>query len=99
MKNCLLMLLLLLGLSCQVFGQTPQKGIEGSWQGLLEASGTKLRLLVTVTKTDTGTYAGKFESPDQGATVPIDTITLNEDTVRFEVKAAGILFEGLLNKE
>jgi dipeptidyl aminopeptidase/acylaminoacyl peptidase len=99
MKNCLLMLLLLLGMLCLAFGQTPPTGIEGSWQGSLEAGTTKLRLIVTVTKTDAGAYAGKFESPDQGATVPIDTITLNEDKVRFEVKQAGIVFEGLLNKE
>ena len=36
MKNFLLMLLLLLGLSCLVFGQTPAKDIEGSWQGTLK---------------------------------------------------------------
>ena len=41
MKNSLLMLLFLLGLSCQVFGQTPAKGFEGSWQGTLEAGGTE----------------------------------------------------------
>jgi hypothetical protein len=50
MKNSLLMLLFLLGLSCQVFGQTPGKGFEGSWQGTLEAGGTKLRLVLPVTK-------------------------------------------------
>src|SRR4029078_13381389 len=99
MKNSLMMLLLLLGLSCLAFGQTPPQGIEGSWLGSLEAGSTKLRLIVTIAKTDAGAYSGKFESPDQGATAPIDTVTLNGDTVRFEVKAAGIVYEGLLNKE
>jgi dipeptidyl aminopeptidase/acylaminoacyl peptidase len=99
MKNSLMMLLLLLGLSCLAFGQTPPQGIEGSWLGSLEAGSTKLRLIVTIAKTDAGAYSGKFESPYQGATVPIDTVTLNGDTVRFEVKAAGIVYEGLLNKE
>lgn len=46
------MLLLLLGLACQVFGQTPAKGFEGSWQGTLEAGGTKLRVALTITKSD-----------------------------------------------
>ncbi len=72
-------MLFLFGLSCQIFGQTPGKGLEGSWQGLLEAGGTKLRIIVTVTKSETGTYAGKFESVDQGATVPFDTVTLDGD--------------------
>ena len=81
-KNGLLILLFLLGLSCQVFGQTPAKDFEGSWQGTLEAGGQKLRLAVTVTKSDAGVYAGKLDSLDQGATIPIDTITVNGDAVR-----------------
>jgi hypothetical protein len=44
--------LFLLGLSCQGFSQTPPKGFEGWWQGTLEAGGTKLRLVLTVTKSD-----------------------------------------------
>src|ERR671913_1614391 len=99
MKNSLLMLLFLLGLSCQVFGQTPAKGFEGSWQGTLEAGGTKLRLVLTVTKSDAGAYAGKFDSLDQGASIPIDTITVNGDAVRIEIKSAAIVYEGTLNKE
>ena len=99
MKNSLLMLLFLLGLSCQVFSQTPGKGFEGSWQGTLEAGGQKLRLVVTVTKSDAGTYAGKLDSLDQNATIPIDTITVNGDAVRLEIKSPAIVFEGNLNKE
>jgi hypothetical protein len=99
MKNSLLMLLFLLGLSCQVFSQTPATGFEGSWQGTLEAGGQKLRLVVTVTKSDAGTYTGKLESVDQGATIPIDTITVNGDAVRLEIKSPAIVFEGALNKE
>jgi dipeptidyl aminopeptidase/acylaminoacyl peptidase len=99
MKHSLLMLLFLIGLSCQVFGQTPAKDFGGSWQGTLEAGGTKLRLLVTVTKSDAGVYTGKLDSLDQGATIPIDTITVNNDAVRLEIKSPAIVFEGVLNKE
>src|SRR6201988_3891357 len=99
MKINLLMLLLLLGLSCPIFGQTPAKDFEGSWQGTLEAGGTKLRLALTITKSDAGVYAGKFDSLDQGATIPIDTITVNVDAVRWEIKSAAIVYEGVLNKE
>jgi alpha-beta hydrolase superfamily lysophospholipase len=99
MKNKILLLVFLLGLSCQVVGQTPAKGFTGSWQGTLEAGGAKLRLVVTVTKSDAGVFAGKLESLDQGATIPIDTITVNGDAVRFEIKSPAIVFEGTLNKE
>ena len=90
---------LLLGLLFQVFGQTPAKDFAGSWQGTLEAGGQKLRLVVTVTKSDAGVYAGKLDSLDQGATIPIDTITVSGDAVRWEIKSAAIVFEGVLNKE
>ena len=93
------MLLFLLGLSCQAFGQTPAKDFAGSWHGTLEAGGQKLRLLVTVTKSDAGVYAGKVDSLDQGATIPIDTITVNGDAVRLEIKSIEAVFEGVLNKE
>src|SRR4029434_7589069 len=99
MKNSLLMLLFLLGLSCQAFGQTPAKDFEGSWQGTLEAGAQKLRLVVTVMKSDAGAYTGKLDSLDQGATLPIDTITVTGDAVRWEIKSSAIVFEGALNKE
>jgi uncharacterized protein len=99
MKNRLLVLVFLFGLACPVIGQTPAKGLEGSWQGTLEAGGQKLRLVVTVTKSDAGTYAGKLESLDQGATIPIDTITVKDDAVRLEITSPAIVFEGTLNKE
>src|SRR5688500_17049017 len=99
MKNGLLMLVFLLGLACQLFGQAPAKGVEGSWQGTLEAGGAKLRIALTVTRSDTGVYAGKFDSLDQGASIPIDAITVNNDSVRLEMKSVAIVYEGVLNKE
>ncbi len=92
-------MLFLLALSCQVFSQTLEKGIEGSWQGTLDAAGTKLRLVLNVTKSEAGIYGGKLDSLDQGATIPIDTITVNTDAVRVEIKSVAAVFEGVLNKE
>jgi hypothetical protein len=43
MKNNLMILLFLLVLSCQVFGQPPAKDFEGSWQGTLDAGGTRFK--------------------------------------------------------
>ena len=99
MKDSLLTLLLLLGLSAQVFGQAQAKDFEGSWQGTLDAGGTKLRLALTITKSDAGVYAGKLDSLDQGAAIPIDTIAVNGDAVRWETKSPAIVFEGAMNKE
>ena len=99
MKNSLLMGMLLLILFCQAFGQARTNGLEGSWQGTLEAGGAKLRVVLTLTRSDSGTYAGDFNSLDQGAIIPIDTITVDKDAVRLEIKSASIVYEGVLNKE
>ena len=99
MKNSFLVLLLLLGVSFQVVGQTPAKGFEGSWKGLLEAGEQKLRVALDVKRSETGAYTGKFISLDQNATIPIDTIAVDNDKVRLEIKAAAIVYEGVLNKD
>ena len=99
MKNSVLILLFLLGLSYQVLSQTPATDVEGSWHGTLEAAGQKLRLVVTVAKSAAGVYSGKLDSLDQGATIAIDTITLNGNAVRWEIKSPAIVFEGVLNEE
>jgi len=99
MKNRLLTLLFLLALSCHLIAQTPAKDFEGSWHGTLEAGGAKLRIALSVTRSEAGVYTGKFDSLDQGATIPIDTITVNNDAVRLEMKSVAIVYEGVLNKE
>lgn len=60
----------------------------------------RLRLTLALTVTNRGgTYAGNLDSLDQGATIPIDTITVDADAVRLEMKSAAIVIEGILNKE
>jgi dienelactone hydrolase len=98
MKNSFVIALVLLGLCGQIPGQAQAKDFEGVWNGTLDAGGQTLRLVVTVTKSDAG-YAGKLESVDQGATIPIDIITVKDDAVRWEIKSPAIVFEGVLNKE
>ena len=82
-----------------MLGQTSAKGVEGSWQGTLDVGAAKLRLVLTVTKSDSGTYAGKLDSLDQGATLPADTVNVNGDLLRVEIKSVAVVYEGTLNKE
>lgn len=99
MKNSLLVLLSVFGLSWQVSGQASAKGLEGSWRGMLDAGSTKLRLVVTVARSESGNYSGTFESLDQGATIPLDTVSLRGDDVTLGSRAAGIVFDGVLNND
>lgn len=96
MNKKIALLLILLSLSTRLFGQTASKGLEGVWQGTLDA-GEKLRLVLTVSKAADGAYSGKIDSLDQGASIPIEVITVNGDSVRLELKTVGGVFEGKLN--
>ena len=100
MTIAMVTLLCLTGLSGQVLAQAPAQGIEGSWQGTLDAGGTQLRLVLKVTKSDAGVYSGELVSLDQGsASIPVDTITIKVDSVRLEMKPVGATFVGVLNRE
>src|SRR5215510_2585779 len=103
MKSRCPALLILLAVTIQVFSQTPgsgvAKGLEGVWHGTLDVGGTQLRLVLTITKSASSGYSGKVDSLDQGATIPVDTITATGDTVRLELKSVGAVFEGALNKD
>jgi len=73
------------------------QGIEGNWQGTLEAGQAKLRLVLKVTRLPDGTLKAAMDSLDQGATdLAVDTITAQEGTVRFEMKHVGGSYEGKL---
>jgi len=65
MTKKIAVLLILISLAGQLFGQTPAQSLEGSWHGTLDA-GQKLRLVLTVSKSPDGAYSGKVDSLDQG---------------------------------
>lgn len=96
MTKKIAVLLILISLAGQLFGQTPAQSLEGSWHGTLDA-GQKLRLVLTVSKSPDGAYSGKVDSLDQGATIPIEVIKVNGDSVRLELQTVAGVFEGKLN--
>ena len=97
-KHGLYLALVLAALAASLHAQPP-RGIDGRWAGTLEAGGAKLRLELTVTRSDSGTYGGKLDSLDQGSTIPIDVITVDGDSVHIEWKSVNAVFDGRLNSE
>jgi len=76
------------------------QSVEGAWEGTLDFGGAKLRLVLKVSKAADGSLTAKADSPDQGATdLPVDTISLKDGAVRFEMKQLLASYEGTLNKE
>ena len=84
-------------IAIQLAAQTPARGPEGSWQGTLEAGERKLRLALTLSRNPDGTYSGSLNSLDQGATVPIDVVKVDGDSVQLELTSISARFVGKLN--
>ncbi len=75
------------------------KSLEGKWAGTLGSGAVKLRLIVTISKTSTGEFAGSLNSVDQNATLPLNNITLEGDAVHFELEVLGGVYQGALRKD
>ena len=75
-------------------------GVEGNWQGALEVSGFKLRLVLKISKTADGKLKATVDSLDQSAKdLVVDTITFQDNTLQFEMKALHASYVGTLSKD
>ena len=74
--------------------------LEGVWEGALDANGTPLHIRFNFTKNADGSIAATFVSVDQGGdALPVNSIARTGDTVKLEMKAISISYEGTLNKD
>ncbi len=72
--------------------------IDGAWQGALQSPAGKMRLVLKVTKAANG-YTGTLDSIDQAASIPADSITVQEGTVKMEFKRVRGSYEGKLSAD
>lgn len=78
----------------------PGEGIVGDWLGALRPGSATLRLALHVEETPDGTLSAVLDSVDQGAVIPVDSVTLDEDgRVRLELKRIGGRFAGTMNED
>jgi uncharacterized protein len=75
-------------------------GKEQLWEGKLSVGAVKIRLVLHVQKTEDGGFAGKLDSPDQGANgLHVNTVTLDETKLAFELKMINATYEGKLSAD
>ena len=95
----------ILGLVALGFLQSPRllaeevksPDIAGTWQGTLDVTVVKLRLVVEFKKKEGGGYTATMDSPDQNAfDIPIDEVTVADKSVKFNIKGLGGAYEGKL---
>ena len=82
---------------CSAMPQAGANDLAGTWKGELGDGAAKLHLVLTITKAPSGEFSGQVNSVDQGATLPLDTLTLKDGTVHFEIKAIGGVYDGKAN--
>jgi hypothetical protein len=77
----------------------PGQGIEGYWQGTVEA-GSSLRLVLKIRKGADESLTAQVDSPDQSITdMLVDSITLKDKSLRFEMKRLKASYEGTLSQD
>jgi hypothetical protein len=87
----------LLLLSAAVFGAATNDA-SGNWKGTLEVGSIKLRLVFRISKAASGELTAKMDSPDQGARdIPVNAVSVKDNTLRLEVKAVNGVYEGTLD--
>ncbi len=78
----------------QASKQSPSSGqLEGIWTGTLGPGAIGLHLILTISRTNSGEYAGELDSKDQGVILPMDEITLTGEGAAIGF-AAALLIEG-----
>ncbi len=76
------------------------QSIKGNWEGVLTVADTKLRLVLRVVETEVGLKAS-MDSLDQpnANNLQVDTITFQNGTLHFEMKALHAVYEGVASKD
>ena len=94
-----LSLLVTLAFACSLaVAQTPSSD-EQLWLGTLDVGAAKLQVLLKATPSDDG-WSAKFVSLDQGAgEIDVDTVEIDEKSLRFTVPTIEGEFSGQLNQD
>lgn len=75
------------------------QGIEGFWQGALGSGPGKLRVLVSISKSPDGSFKASLESVDQAVTFPVSNIKLDNNSLHFELKDIGGIYQATLSSD
>jgi len=76
------------------------KQMEGTWEGVLDAGGHTLRLVLKLSTAADGAAVGTIDSPDQNAKdIALNTITQKGSSVHFDIRAINGSYDGNLNKD
>lgn len=91
--------IILLVFSFLTFSAMSAQEITGQWNGVLKTANVSLRIVIHITKTDSG-YSSTMDSPDQGAKgIPVANTTFENAVLKLNIAAVGGSYEGILNSK
>jgi hypothetical protein len=94
---CLSMFVLL---ATTLWAEAPGAGVVGEWSGALDVGSAKLRLALHVEKNSDGSLAAVLDSIDQGgAKIPVDSVAVENGTLRLTFKAIAATYEGTVSSD
>lgn len=73
------------------------EGVVGQWAGALDLGAVKLRLGLSVEAAADGTLSAVLDSIDQGAKVPVDSVTFEPPTFRLAIPSIGASYVATLD--
>jgi hypothetical protein len=77
-----------------------QQYIQGIWQGILEVSGAKLRIVFNISAGQNSTLTATMDSPDQGVIgIPVDKVTFQNDNLDLEVLSIPGVYNGRFSED
>jgi len=98
MKKAIAMVVAALALAAA--GTAQGQDVVGDWQGDLAIGAGEVRIVVHITKSPDGTLKATMDSPDQGALgIPIESITLDGNKLKFTTAAVKGSYEGTVKKD
>ncbi len=100
----LFLVLLCLGANNFLIAQENQKKEEKKftslWEGKLKISSVSLRVVLKVFNNSDGSPGALLDSPDQSANnIPVSSITMTEDSLKFVVQTIGASYTGKIYKD
>lgn len=99
MKTCFPCALTFLALGCLCLSGAPAgPNLAGNWKGTVDTGAVKLRLVFRIAEAGTQ-FTAKLDSLDQGVRdIPVDSVTVDKDTLRMTAGMLQAVYEGKLDK-
>ncbi len=73
----------------------PVSAAIGDWEGMIDAGGGSLRVIVHISQAADGILTGSLDSPDQDATgIAINLVSYREPDLHFAIERIGSSFDG-----